>query len=246
VNICRCFILFGATAGTVASALYNGNHETHARKLCVLGEYMKVSVCMKSTTSHNRSHVHDTISSKGQVVASINNKDWEWWCNGISILPYFGGSRFEYRLHSRVNWVHFWIFSVSTDIMNWNTLQLPAPRSLLRPFSPFMTMISYTWPCGRKSKCKRTCTVSNVTLRRVRVSNVAVEKQKKYCIFWVCVCSLSHPACKPHTHYYVVTCRLFGLYNIFPHAIFGKNVIEHKMCVDFLYSLCLMHFSVSE
>jgi hypothetical protein len=94
---------------------------------------LKVSIYLMSTTSHNRSHVHDTIASKGQVVASIYTKDWECWCNGISTLRYLAVSRFEYRLHSRVNRVHFWIFSVLTDLMIWNKLLLPAPRSLLRP-----------------------------------------------------------------------------------------------------------------
>jgi hypothetical protein len=94
---------------------------------------LKVSIYLMSTISHNRSHVHGTIASKGQVIAPINNNEWECCCNGISTLPYLGGSRFEYRLHSRVNWVHFWIFSVSTDLMIWNTLQLPALTSLLRP-----------------------------------------------------------------------------------------------------------------
>ena len=100
---------------------------------------LKVSIYLMSTSSHNRCHVRDTIASEGQVVASIKN-DWECWCNGISTLPYLGGSRFEYHLNSRVNWVHFWIFSVSTDLMNWNTLQLPSPRSLLRP-----TYHSWLW-----------------------------------------------------------------------------------------------------
>ena len=43
-------------------------------------------------------------------------------------------------------------------------------------------------------------------------------------------------------------CGLSRSYNIFPHylingTIFGKKVIEHKMCFDFLYNFCLQHFS---
>jgi hypothetical protein len=38
------------------------------------------------------------------------------------------------------------------------------------------------------------------------------------------------------------------LYHIFPHyfingTIFGKNVLNIKLCFDFLYSFCLKHFS---
>ena len=47
----------------------------------------------------------------------------------------------------------------------------------------------------------------NVPLRRVRVATAAVEN-KKYYIFWLCVCSLSYPACKAHAPYYIITCGL--------------------------------------
>jgi hypothetical protein len=40
------------------------------------------------------------------------------------------------------------------------------------------------WP---ESKCKKTCIVSNVTLRRVRTTNVAVEKQNLLHILSVCM-----------------------------------------------------------
>jgi len=36
----------------------------------------------------------------------------------------------------------------------------------------------------------------NVTLRRLRATTAAVEKQSALHILSVCVCSLSHPACK--------------------------------------------------
>ena len=35
-------------------------------------------------------------------------------------------------------------------------------------------------------------------------------KSRKYYIFWVCICSLSYPACKVHVPYYFVTCGLSG------------------------------------
>ena len=48
----------------------------------------------------------------------------------------------------------------------------------------------------------------NVTLRRVRVIIVAVEK-KNY-KFWVYVCSLRYLACKARAPYYIIICSLFG------------------------------------
>ena len=67
----------------------------------------------------------------------------------------------------------------------------------------------------------------------------------KYYIFWVCVCSLIYPACDAHAPY----CQLWPapLYNIFPHCLikvttFGKRIIEHKICFDFLYNFGLKLF----
>jgi len=53
-------------------------------------------------------------------------------------------------------------------------------------------------------------------------------KSNKYYILWVCVCSLSYPACNahaPHCHLWPVC-----LYNIFPcyllhSTIFGKKLL---------------------
>jgi hypothetical protein len=83
----------------------------------------------------------------------------------------------------------------------------------------------------------RQCT-HNVTLRRVRVTIVAVEKQNCY-IFWLCVCSLRYPACNAHAPY----CYLWParLYYILPHCITsgttceGRNVTEHKMLLNTKY-----------
>jgi len=43
-------------------------------------------------------------------------------------------------------------------------------------------------------------------------------KNKKYCIFWVCVCSLRYPARNAHASWYTVTCDLSGC-TIFFHVI---------------------------
>jgi len=47
----------------------------------------------------------------------------------------------------------------------------------------------------------------NVTLRRILVTVVVVEKNKYY-IFWVCVRSPSYPERKEHEPYYIVICGL--------------------------------------
>ena len=80
----------------------------------------------------------------------------------------------------------------------------------------------------------------NVTLRRVRTTIVAVEKQWVLRKLNVCICSLRYPAGNAHAPY----CHLWAapLCNVFPHflingTIFDKTVTEHKMCVlDFLYN----------
>jgi hypothetical protein len=48
----------------------------------------------------------------------------------------------------------------------------------------------------------------HVTLWRVRVNNIAVEKH--YDIFCVCVCSFNYPACRAQALYYIVICVLSG------------------------------------
>jgi hypothetical protein len=77
----------------------------------------------------------------------------------------------------------------------------------------------------------------NVTLRRVRVTIITVEK------YWVLnilsaylYLFLSHPAFKSHLFYVLLHSNPVGLYRIFftlSHKRYGflKNVIEHKTCV---------------
>jgi hypothetical protein len=56
-------------------------------------------------------------------------------------------------------------------------------------------------------------------------------KSNMYYMFWVCVCSLSYPACKAQSPY-CHPCP-FWLYHIFPHKRhdFRKKVIGHDICV---------------
>jgi len=75
----------------------------------------------------------------------------------------------------------------------------------------------------------------NITLRCVRASIVAVEKQWALHNLSVCICSLSCPACNAHAPY----CHLWPapLPYIFPHyltngTIFETTFTEHKNCVS--------------
>ena len=86
-----------------------------------------------------------------------------------------------------------------------------------------------------------------VTLKRVLASTVSMEK--KYHIFWVCVCSVVYPACNAHAPY----CHLWPvlLYNIFltyliNNTIFKKKKkdVEHKIYFNFLYNFCLKTFPI--
>jgi hypothetical protein len=67
------------------------------------------------------------------------------------------------------------------------------------------------------TKWKKGSVHVKVIFRRVRVAIVAVEN-KKYYMFWACVCSLIYAACKAHAPYYIVTCGLCGC-TIFFHII---------------------------
>ena len=66
------------------------------------------------------------------------------------------------------------------------------------------------------------------------VQPLLLWKTIKYCIFWMCVCSLSYPACNVHAPY----CHLWPalLYNIFPryhkwHDFRKKIYILNIKCV---------------
>jgi len=67
-----------------------------------------------------------------------------------------------------------------------------------------------------------------VTLWRVPVKTVAVEKQQILHILSVCVCSLNYPACNahvPHRHLWPV--RLYNIFHYLIHGtIFGKMFLN--------------------
>jgi hypothetical protein len=81
---------------------------------------------------------------------------------------------------------------------------------------------------------------TDLTLRRVRLTNFAVEIN--YYIFWVCVYSLIYPASKARALYCIVMYAVFRytiLFHITSHtARFSKKCnYPWNVCFDFLYIL---------
>ena len=69
-------------------------------------------------------------------------------------------------------------------------------------------------------------------------------KSSMYYLFWVCVCSLSYPACNAHAPYYIVICGVSGCTIFFPNyvincTIFGGGRVIVLKCV-FWFSLQLL------
>ena len=96
--------------------------------------------------------------------------------------------------------------------------------------------------------CQVTCGLHTVhvyiraALRQNNIGNVSTTQQwgafvqpllqrrnNNYYIFWVCVCSLSYPACNANAPYYIIVCGLWGsciLFHIISQAVrFGREKI---------------------
>jgi hypothetical protein len=122
--------------------------------------------------------------------------------------------------------------------------------------SAFMDAV---WFWGYRSPRPRSSFSRIVKKRRIAVNtwrsiearsynHCCFEKSTTYYIFWVCVCSLSYPACGGHAPYYIFTCGLPISTIFFPRClvngtIFGVELLKHKMSFDFVYKFCLIHFS---
>jgi len=64
-------------------------------------------------------------------------------------------------------------------------------------------------------------------------------KSNTFYIFWVCVCRLSYPACNIIG---LSSCTILFPQFLINGKIFGKKLIQHKICFDFLYKYFLNHF----
>jgi hypothetical protein len=93
----------------------------------------------------------------------------------------------------------------------------------------------------------RQCTY-NLTSRRVPVSHCCREEaiSTTYSVY---VCGLTYPACNAHAPNYIVISglsRCSTFLHIIPLTVRlfegGGDVIEHKMCFEFLYNFCLKYF----
>jgi hypothetical protein len=79
-----------------------------------------------------------------------------------------------------------------------------------------------------------------VTLRHLRASTAAVEKQRASHIVNVCVCSFSYPACNAHAPYCNV-CPV-ALYSIGPHYLINVTIFEKKKLLN---TKCVLIFSAA-
>jgi hypothetical protein len=76
------------------------------------------------------------------------------------------------------------------------------------------------------SSCSLSVFVSVAVKKFTRSDGINKLWSNKYCIFWVCVCSLSYPACKAHAPYYIVICGLSGCTKIFPHYLINGCAVN--------------------
>ena len=84
-----------------------------------------------------------------------------------------------------------------------------------------------------RNQQERPCTY-HVTLRRVRASIVAVEKQSMLHIPRVCVCSLRYPACNaraPFCHLWLAPLYQNFLHYLIKDMSFVKEVLQRKIVV---------------
>jgi hypothetical protein len=63
-------------------------------------------------------------------------------------------------------------------------------------------------------------------------------KSNKYCVFWVCACSLGYPASKAHAPYYIVICSLSG-YTTFFHISYKRHDFRKQVIEDKMFWFCL-------
>jgi len=81
----------------------------------------------------------------------------------------------------------------------------------------------------------------NVTMRRVRATAVAVDKQWLLLNLSVCICSLGYPGCNAHTPYCHVACPTLKHFSTLSHTLHDfrkKKLLNTK----FVFWFSLQHF----
>ena len=120
----------------------------------------------------------------------------------------------------------------------WNKLRINSASSwfLLHRFA----IVYFIY---KTSKSVSTC--MNLTLRWLRVTTVAIESNKCYG-YWVCVFSLPYPTCKAYApcYIFILASPVLQYFSSLSHKWqdFREEVIEFKMCFEFLYKFRLKLF----
>jgi len=98
----------------------------------------------------------------------------------------------------------------------------------------------YQFRCRkRETQLYRQCTYK----RNIEVFSrkYCLQRNRKNCyIFWVCVCSLSHPACKAHAMYFIVICGITSS-TVFFSAYVKNGTDIGKMLLNII---CVFWFSL--
>jgi len=123
--------------------------------------------------------------------------------------------------------------SKQEDIINAQIIHCQMAESMRKKKVKAFVKVLISSPAWKEHKQDRQCTY-NVTVRHIRETTGAVEKQRVLDNLSVCICGLSYPACNAHASY----CHPWPapLYNTFPDyltnsMIFKKKITEHKICV---------------
>ena len=104
--------------------------------------------------------------------------------------------------------------------------------------------VEVTWKHKRNLEFKKKGKVRKKQYWGAPMPQLLQWKSNKYDIFWVYICSLSHPACNAHASYFHLWPA--RLCNIFPLHLINGMVFEKKshLCALISYTtFCSKHFS---
>jgi hypothetical protein len=118
-------------------------------------------------------------------------------------------------------------------------------RSVLKEQQVWICLVTDRTAATYEPQTQCTCDVTPNTF----VQPLLLWKSSKYYILWVCICSLSYPACNAHAP----CCHLWPawLYNIFLHYLINGKIFRAgeggywtwSVCFDFLCNFFLKLFS---